>query len=993
MARHAGGAPIRLSDRASTAGLRVTFATERRLTFEPSHVQRLAIEAPLGPVLVVAGPGAGKTYCLIARIARLIAWHGLDPRRICAVTFTNKAADEIATRLQREIGPLAEDVTRGTLHALCFGLLREHASAAGLRRGFGIADEDYQRRVLRRLRVRPERHGQLLLLFGRHRLQHIPLTPGDLELFEAYSAALRARNLLDYDDLIARAGELLRTHDHVRAEVRRRWDYVLVDEFQDLSLAQYEVVTELAARHRNCFAVGDDEQSIFSWTGADPAILGRFRDDFEIAAPIILDLNRRCSRQIFETARRLVTHNPGLFEKRLEATATRSTAWPRTCSPTKPARPAGSWPTCCTIGPPRAWTGASTASSIARTASASRLETRFIEAGVPCLMARGQALMDDELDRRHRGEPPDHPGARRPTPGRGVRGAGAAAGARAAGSAPMHRDVDLLDGAPRVRPHDARRPRRTPRLAVRLPRREPGRAEPDARHRPRLVDALLAERLGRYRNPLDERAAELTDPAELPGAAHLAERLLETRERAAKVWLEPDRGMDLVLLPMLKAVVGDRVDRLGPDDRRRRATSSSAPGASAPSWCSRPCSCCSAAGSATRSRTTSPSISRRRRWTPPRATSSSSPPSACAAGVIVDQFQRLVRPSRPISPRAAAVHGYHEADVRDQPTFAEVWPAFRAFVGDDLLVAHNGHTFDVPVLRRLGGGAPGHGRAGLLRHPAARALADGRERAARGSGAPVRRVARPLASRASTTPPRWSAWRATWASSGWCARGRPRSSQLLGWLGLALALTMRPRADRRGAGAPRSRHAGGARALQRLPRGLRRTGRGADAPSAEELIERLGGQRLLERLRSERPVSERYPASAARLAALVESSAAPTLAESIELLLGRVALSRSDGSGTDDQPREPAHAARDEGARVLAGVHRRGGGQRSCPAPSRWSTRSGRRSRRRAGCCTSGMTRAKDRLVLTAIGAARRPAHAAAICFCARRASLTTVLD
>ena len=94
--------------------------------------------------------------------------------------------------------------------------------------------------------------------------------------------------------------------------MRDRWDYVLVDEFQDLSLAQYEVVTELAALHRNCFAVGDDEQSIFSWTGADPAILGRFRDDFG-AEPIILDLNRRCSRQIFETARQLVTRNPGLF--------------------------------------------------------------------------------------------------------------------------------------------------------------------------------------------------------------------------------------------------------------------------------------------------------------------------------------------------------------------------------------------------------------------------------------------------------------------------------------------------------------------------------------------------------------------------------------------------------------------------------------------------------------------------------------------------------
>ena len=295
------------------------------------------------------------------------------------------------------MGPLAEDVTRGTLHALCFGLLRDHAAAAGLRRGFGIADEDYQRRVLRRLRVRPERHGQLLLLFGRHRLQHVPLTAGDQELFDAYSDALRARNLLDYDDLIARAGELLRTREDVRAGVRDRWDYVLVDEFQDLSLAQYEVVTELAARHRNCFAVGDDEQSIFSWTGADPAILGRFRDDFGIAEPIILDLNRRCSRQIFDTARRLVTRNPGLFEKRLEATrdSDHCVAVHTFADESCEAR----WVVADLLRDRAAsghdWGEYGVLYRSHRIGQG--LETRLIEAGIPCLLARGQALLDDEL--------------------------------------------------------------------------------------------------------------------------------------------------------------------------------------------------------------------------------------------------------------------------------------------------------------------------------------------------------------------------------------------------------------------------------------------------------------------------------------------------------------------------------------------------------------------------------------------------------------------
>src|SRR6266496_2634504 len=172
------------------------------MAFDPLPQQRAAIEAPLGPVLVVAGPGAGKTFCLIGRVSHLIEVLGFPPARICAVTFTNKAAEEIAVRLRRTLGDRAEEVTRGTLHALCLGILREHAEAAGLRQGFGVADEQYQRTVLRRLRVREERQGQLLVLFGRHRLEQRTLTAGDRELFEVYQATLRARNLVDFDDLI-----------------------------------------------------------------------------------------------------------------------------------------------------------------------------------------------------------------------------------------------------------------------------------------------------------------------------------------------------------------------------------------------------------------------------------------------------------------------------------------------------------------------------------------------------------------------------------------------------------------------------------------------------------------------------------------------------------------------------------------------------------------------------------------------------------------------
>ena len=123
------------------------------MSFDPLPQQRLAIEAPLGPVLVVAGPGAGKTFCLIARINHLITAVGMAPERVCAVTFTNRAAEDIAVRLRHTLGDRADGIQRGTIHALCLALLREHAEAAGVRKGFGVADEQYQKVVLHRLRV------------------------------------------------------------------------------------------------------------------------------------------------------------------------------------------------------------------------------------------------------------------------------------------------------------------------------------------------------------------------------------------------------------------------------------------------------------------------------------------------------------------------------------------------------------------------------------------------------------------------------------------------------------------------------------------------------------------------------------------------------------------------------------------------------------------------------------------------------------------------
>ena len=175
--------------------------------------------------------------------------------------------------------------------------------------------------MLRRLRIPAKRCSQALALFSLHRLQGKPLErPRAWRSSAQYQEALRSRNLADFDDLITLTEQLLRTDESAAAELRSRWDYVLVDEFQDLNPTQYGIVRRLAEQHRCLFGVGDDEQSIFSWTGADPGIMGRFREDFDLREPIVLDENRRCSVQILESARRLIACNPVLFEKQIDTT-------------------------------------------------------------------------------------------------------------------------------------------------------------------------------------------------------------------------------------------------------------------------------------------------------------------------------------------------------------------------------------------------------------------------------------------------------------------------------------------------------------------------------------------------------------------------------------------------------------------------------------------------------------------------------------------------
>ncbi len=202
----------------------------------PSESQRKAIQAPPGPALVLAGPGAGKTFCLIERIRYLIDELGIEPARICAFTFTNKAADEIASRLARQLGARGEGVKRRTLHAFCAELLREYGAHVQLGSGFGIADDEYQRIVLRRLDRNAQRHRKLLTRFSVHRLRGDQLYPDDAKIFVRYEEFLAGRNVVDFDTLVVKAAELLEKSP-AADEIRARWSVLLVDEFQDLNPA------------------------------------------------------------------------------------------------------------------------------------------------------------------------------------------------------------------------------------------------------------------------------------------------------------------------------------------------------------------------------------------------------------------------------------------------------------------------------------------------------------------------------------------------------------------------------------------------------------------------------------------------------------------------------------------------------------------------------------------------------------------------------------
>src|SRR5213595_1803095 len=886
------------------------------MDFDPLPQQRLAIEAPLGPVLVVAGPGAGKTFCLIARINHLINTRGLAPERICAVTFTNRAAEEIAVRLKHTLWDRAEGVTRGTIHALCLALLREHAEAAGLRKGFGVADEQYQKAILGRLHVPLEQRGSLLNRFSRHRIQKqdYPLTADDACVYREYTTWLVHRNMLDFDDLVTKAEELLRTRGDIADAIAARWDYLLVDEFQDVNAVQYDLLKRLAAPHGNFFAVGDDEQSIFTWTGADPYVLVRFGRDYEIDRPIVLDKNCRCSRQIFETARRVLAQNPQLFEKQLSAeqeSPYEVAAWAF-----RDEAEEASW----LLEDLRSDCAASRlgwgdyAILYRRHKIGEYLEGRLVRAGIPCRLARGRSLVEDDVIKyviaalgivRDPGDP-----------------VALEAFARCVLSPHFLQEVlasppfplsaskasppDPGDFLAAIRTLARRRPAQDPdtKKLWRLVFQVENLRALTRSHRALvpLVDEILSQSVGPYRNALEERHDELTDPAVIPEAVRLAERLAGAIAAEQEIVIAPQGGLEIALRGMLIAA---GVRHLPTSTNLHQPPPTSLPSALI----------LFKALQLLHARELDTALER---YVTFDLETTDKDVEVCevieigavrvVGGEIVDRFHTLVRPYRPITPGATKVHGYADADVRGAPSFAEVWPEFRAFIGDDVLIAHNGQHFDIPVLRRLAAGRDGVDSLVFYDTlPLVRSLSRDSaklEDLALRFGIDAGRAHHALDDAVTLA----QVYRELERQRGIRAR-KAVLLNLLDYLGLALALE--PRTEQQ-AGSPKGLpdgrkerdvlfklakfytlgRYGDALAFYEMER--ERTG-AAGTPSVDEVIHRLGGRALMTRLRAEPDPAQRYPAAVARLRALMDGDASATLSDSIDRLLERVALSTSDG--------------------------------------------------------------------------------------------------
>jgi DNA helicase-2/ATP-dependent DNA helicase PcrA len=296
--------------------------------------QREAVTWPRGPILVLAGAGSGKTRVLTHRIGWLVHERGVPPEGILAITFTNRAAGEMKERLARLVGPAARALWASTFHSACVRILRREGHRVGYGRDFVIFDEADQLRALRAcyedLEVDPKRFAPRAVLGRISDAKNRLLTPDGLaeersgffddrvvEIYRRYADRLRANQAMDFDDLLMLAVELLEGDREVRERYQERFEHVLVDEYQDTNHAQYRLVRVLGEPQRNVMVVGDDDQGIYSWRGADVRNILDFGRDYPDAKVVALEQNYRSTGVILRAANAVVGRNRSRHPKRL----------------------------------------------------------------------------------------------------------------------------------------------------------------------------------------------------------------------------------------------------------------------------------------------------------------------------------------------------------------------------------------------------------------------------------------------------------------------------------------------------------------------------------------------------------------------------------------------------------------------------------------------------------------------------------------------------
>lgn len=301
-----------------------------------NDAQRQAVTAPLGHQLVLAGAGSGKTRVLTYRIAWLVHAEKVSPGHVLAVTFTNKAASEMRHRIEGLLGLSAKSLWVGTFHNLSHRLLRIHWREAGLTEHFQILDSDDQYRLLRRIITAlnldedrfPPKEAQWFInaqkdegLEAQQVSSHgNPIQQKWISIYAAYEEACQRAGLVDFSDLLMKVNKLWKTHPDILAHYQNRFHHILVDEFQDTNAMQYAWVRQLAGQNNFITIVGDDDQSIYGWRGAQVANLERFRRDFSAVNLIRLEQNYRSTGTILKAANALIANNQSRFGKNLWTT-------------------------------------------------------------------------------------------------------------------------------------------------------------------------------------------------------------------------------------------------------------------------------------------------------------------------------------------------------------------------------------------------------------------------------------------------------------------------------------------------------------------------------------------------------------------------------------------------------------------------------------------------------------------------------------------------